>query len=894
MNTFGRHPRNLGCMLAITVSGVAGAANLSPGATAVVNAGSPVETWVLNGATLTVNPGGQTLGIRTTPGSALTLDGATVAGGVQRAIETTGSTSSITNSTLTSTGNIGFSVIRVTGGVPSTASVINSTIAGAGRGLNISGGSTATVVNSQITGTGAVGGSIAGNGLGISMVGGEAILQGSQATGSNRGAGLFSNIASTATPHLLLDGSTLTSGAGSAILVGSLGGPAMNANIEVRNGSSLIAANGTILEVGLPTTPAGSTTAALFTVDNSQLTGNVQVLEGATTDIVMTNGAALTGDLTNISSLDMNAASVTGNIVEPAGSPAVVRLANQSRFSGAMSNVASLSMDNSSMTGSLVNASGSTAIVSLANNASLTGSLTNIGSLTLSDSTLTGDVVQDAQTPAALALTGTSRLLGTINSAQSMAISGASTFEMVNDSNVGALTLNGGGVNLGAGNAAFRTLTASTLAGEGTFSLRTDLAAHLSDLVNVTGTANGNYQLAIRNSGVEPIQGDVAQKVVQTGGGTAGFAVLGGQVDAGAYVYRLEQRGTNWYLVQATTGGGEGGGGGDGGGGDAGDGGGDESGDVGAGGGDGGGEPIISPSARAVIGVFSAAPTVWYGELSTLRSRMGELREGHEQGGLWARTYGNKYNVSAQDQVHYSQTQQGLSIGVDTALPSEGQWLVGVMGGYSNSQLDMRLDSNGRVDSYYLGLYSTWLSRDGYYIDAIIKANQFQNRADVRMSDGTKAKGDYDNYGVGGSVEAGKHIALSDGWFIEPYVQGSALWVEGKDYNLDNGLEANSNNADSILGKLGTHFGRTIPLQSGGFVQPYVKVAAAHEFARDNEVRVNSSTFSDDLSGSRGEIGGGVVAQISQVLQVHADVDYSNGKNIEQPWGVNVGLRYTW
>jgi len=164
----------------------------------------------------------------------------------------------------------------------------------------------------------------------------------------------------------------------------------------------------------------------------------------------------------------------------------------------------------------------------------------------------------------------------------------------------------------------------------------------------------------------------------------------------------------------------------------------------------------------------------------------------------------------------------------------------------------------------------------------------------VRMNDGEKATGDYDNYGIGGSVEAGRHIQLEDGWFIEPYAQVAALWVQGERYGLDNGMQASNNTANSLLGKLGTHVGRTFPLAAGGFVQPYVKVAAVHEFARNNKVKINETTFHDDLSGGRGEVGAGVAVQMTDALQVHADFDYSNGKNIEQPWGANVGIRYSW
>ncbi|MFJ3483632.1 autotransporter outer membrane beta-barrel domain-containing protein [Pseudomonas sp. NPDC090202] len=765
----------------MTLSECAWGAVVPPGGSAVVNPGDVPETWQLTGATLTVNPGGQTLGISTFAGSTVTLNSAAVSETTNDAVSVLSSTATISGSTLTSSSGTGLSAARDTSSAlaGSTVAVTGSTISGLSRGVSVSAGSTVTLSNSQVTGTGTG----VGDGLGISLIGGEAIVQGSQVTGSTRGIGLFSSATTGQAPHLLLDASTLTSGAGSAILVSNQGGPAMTATIEVNNGSSLSAANGTLLEVGDATSPAGSTN-AVFTVNASTLTGNVQVLPGATADVSLLGSSALTGNL---------------------------------------SNVTNLSLDNSR---------------------------------------LTGDVTSDASPGTAITLNNGARLAGTVSNGQSMAVGSGSTFDMVNDSSVGALTLNGGTVNLRGGNGAFRTLTASSLAGAGTFAIGTDLAGHLSDLVNITGQASGNHVLWVQNSGAEPVEENHSQLVVHTGGGDAAFAVESGQVSLGTFNYDLQQQGTDWFLSQAI-------------------------------GGDGG--PIISPGAQAVIGVFSAAPTVWYGELSTLRSRMGELRNGHEQGGFWARTYGNKYNVSAADQVNYSQTQQGVSFGVDTPIASRyGQWLVGVMGGYSNSALNLREGANGRVNSYYLGAYSTWLLNDGYYVDALFKVNRFQNRADVRLDDGSKAKGDYDNYGVGGSVEAGRRFDLADGWFVEPFVQGSALWVNGENYDLNNGLQARSNKADSFLGKIGTHAGRTIALQSGGFIQPYVKVALAHEFASSNEVKVNSTTFNDDLSGSRGELGAGVVAQINQALQLHADVDYSNGRNIEQPWGVNLGLRYAW
>ncbi|MDU8362605.1 autotransporter outer membrane beta-barrel domain-containing protein [Pseudomonas syringae group sp. J309-1] len=856
---------------ALTLTESASGLSLVPGQTVNVGPAFPLDFWTLQTATLNVLPGAQTLSIGADNGSTVNVSGATVTpvagNGNVIGVRLNSSTATILNSTINATAGMGLTVANLAG-APSTATVTDSVINGFGRGVNVAYGGLATLVNTQVSGSGS-GGGLTDNGYGLVLFGGNATVEsGSTVTGSNRGVLVINDGGTFPTPTLILDNSTVTGTAGSAIFVDSLSIPA-TPSITVRNGTVLNARNATILQVGEQGGTAGSSISTLdFIVDSSTLIGNVQVFNNNIADIDLRNNSSLTGNLTDINSLDMNASAVTGNLSVPAGSTVPVTMAANSTYTGTMSNIGSLAIDSSSFTGAVVEGSGSVASVSLSNQSTFTGQLSNIGRLNLNQSQMTGDIVQDAATPAAINLSNNSTLTGTVSNAQSMNMDSTSRWNMVNDSSVGSLALNGGTVNLRGANAGFRVLTLGALSGAGTFAIGTDLAGHLSDLINVTGSATGSHTLAVQNTGVDPIQEDHAQQVVHTGSGDGVFAIPEGAVDVGTFQYELQKRGTDWFLVQANT----------------------TNPDPGN-----PGDPIITPSTRAVVGLFSAAPTVWYGELSTLRSRMGELRTGRTEGGTWARAYGNKFNVSAADQVSYQQTQQGVSLGVDTPLPSaDGQWLVGVMGGLSQSDLDLKNGTSGEVNSYYLGLYSTWISTSGYYVDAVIKANRFENKADVLMSNGVKAEGKYDNYGVGGSIESGKHIALADKWFVEPYVQLSSLWVSGENYGLDNGMQARSNHADSLLGKVGTYLGRTIDLQRGGFVQPYVRVAGAQEFAHSNKVKVNSTTFSDDLSGTRGEVGAGVAAQLTDVLQVHADVDYSKGDNIEQPWGVNIGIRYAW
>lgn len=478
----------------------------------------------------------------------------------------------------------------------------------------------------------------------------------------------------------------------------------------------------------------------------------------------------------------------------------------------------------------------------------------------VNNSQLNGNIVVDADSTLALAFANHASLTGSIDNATSLSIDDTSHWVMTGDSSVDNLALDGGTVNLRGteGSTGFYRLKLGELSGNGTFMLGTDLARKQGDFLDVSGKASGNHRLQVENTGTDPSKDVDAHQVVHTGeGSTSKFDLVGGQVDFGTFAYELEQRGEDWFLVRKGN--------------------------------------TTTPGTRSVTGLFSAAPTVWYGESTTLRGRMGELRNGNEQGGGWLRSYGNKYKVAAGADAAYDQVQQGIAFGADAPLPAtDGQWLVGLMGGYSRSALDLSGGTSGEVDSFYMGVYSTWLADNGLYVDALIKANRFQNSSDVRMSDGRKAKGEYSNNGIGASVEVGKHIKLDDGWFVEPFAQASTLWVDGANYTLDNGMRASANTADSLLGKVGTHVGRNFLLDDGGFVQPFVKVAGAHEFARNNTVRVNGNTFDNDLSGSRIELGAGVAAQVTDAVQLQAGFDYMKGNNIEQPWGVNLGVRYNW
>ncbi|MFP3514885.1 autotransporter outer membrane beta-barrel domain-containing protein [Pseudomonas sp. SIMBA_077] len=481
---------------------------------------------------------------------------------------------------------------------------------------------------------------------------------------------------------------------------------------------------------------------------------------------------------------------------------------------------------------------------------------TSIANMTVNNSQLEGDVVAESGATANLTLENSATLTGNLMNVSTLALNSQGQWIMVADNvgQVGDLSMNGGSVQFGKNDEFFK-LSVASLKGNGTFIMDADFAQGKTDFLEVAGEANGSHTLLVGSSGKDPLA-DTKLHVVHIGSGDAQFSLANGRVDLGTYSYDLVQEGNDWYLGSIGT---------------------------------------ISPGTRSVLALFNTAPTVWYGELTSLRSRMGEVRLDQGSTGLWVRAYGNKFDVSESSGLAYTQNQQGISFGADAPLPfGDGRWLAGLMGGYSKSDLDLAQGSSGTVNSYYVGAYTTWIDESGYYFDGVLKFNRFKNKSSVSMSDGERAKGDYDNNGVGASLEFGRHIKLADDYFIEPYTQLSGVIIQGKSYELDSGMTADGDRTRSLLGKLGTTAGRNFELGDGKVVQPYVRVAYVHEFAKNNEVQVNNNTFNNDLSGSRGELGTGVAMSVSDRLSLHADFDYSNGDKIEQPWGANVGLRYSW
>ncbi|EJM26467.1 autotransporter outer membrane beta-barrel domain-containing protein [Pseudomonas sp. GM25] len=457
---------------------------------------------------------------------------------------------------------------------------------------------------------------------------------------------------------------------------------------------------------------------------------------------------------------------------------------------------------------------------------------------------------------------------------------------------VDSLTLNGGRLAfVPSTDGSFKTFTVDALSGSGTIALNSDIASGQNDVLRVQGAglASGDHTLIVGDSGHEPGTSDGRLLLVGTQGGDAKFGLLGGHVDAGAFRYTLRHEGDDWVLASAgevpTT-------------------------PVDP------GKPVdthepeapliptrpvdppaasLSKGANAAIAAHTAGASLWSAQMNALVKRLGELRMGQDDGGVWTRAIGKRFDISEHSSRAYRQDITGLEIGADKAVALDsGKVYLGGMVGTARSDLDFGEGASGTIDSRMFGVYATYLHDNGVYVDSVLKYSRFDNDIKTPTNLGASVKGDYRTHGVGADIEVGKHIDLKDGWFVEPQLEITATRTQGASYTASNGLRVKSDDLDSLQSRVGSLFGRSLTLSNGMQAQPYVKASYVTEHAGTSKVSVNGNRLDAQLPGNRMEVGFGGVLQVSEKSKISLDAEYAKGNGIEQPFGLNLGYRYLW
>lgn len=303
----------------------------------------------------------------------------------------------------------------------------------------------------------------------------------------------------------------------------------------------------------------------------------------------------------------------------------------------------------------------------------------------------------------------------------------------------------------------------------------------------------------------------------------------------------------------------------------------------------------LTPSARAVLALSSAPQLMYNNEVDHLRARLHMLRTSDSiENGLWMQGIGNNTKVD-KDQIQYKLRHAGLELGADyqLALNSDSKLVLGGFTGFDKGDVKNDRAGTSDIDSYTFGAYATYLNTNGWYADALLKYNHFDNKLKTTSTNGYDVSSDNYSTSVWGmALETGYTFTFSNQIVITPYGQLAYNRMGSKDITLNNGMDAAIESQTSFTSELGVNAGKDFSFDSGLVFSPYVKAAWNHQYEDGNEVEFNRyNTINPDLSGSTGKFGAGFNARYNNV-NMFMELQHIAGDAVYSPINGQVGIRY--
>lgn len=271
----------------------------------------------------------------------------------------------------------------------------------------------------------------------------------------------------------------------------------------------------------------------------------------------------------------------------------------------------------------------------------------------------------------------------------------------------------------------------------------------------------------------------------------------------------------------------------------------------------------------------------WRHEVNDLTKRMGELRDAPEGVGSWVRFYGSQ-------QSHGSVENKNTSVQVGADFDVGAGWKVGAAFSYTDGSSTNDLgDADNKA--YGFGIYGTWLSESGQFVDLIAKYSRLDTDFAVNGMDGS-----IDNNAWSVSAEYGWHFPVAGVGFVEPQVELTYGSVLGDDTTASNGVHLEQDDYESFIGRVGVRGGFYFPENKGTI---YLRASVAHDFDGDMRSTASlgkaSNSIEDDLGGTWYEYGVGGNFNFTDNCYGYVDLERQSGGEVVEDWRWNLGVRYS-
>ncbi len=298
----------------------------------------------------------------------------------------------------------------------------------------------------------------------------------------------------------------------------------------------------------------------------------------------------------------------------------------------------------------------------------------------------------------------------------------------------------------------------------------------------------------------------------------------------------------------------------------------------------------------------SVAPSVlslMNSQVGTWRQRMGVI-DSFSKGAisLWARVFTDKgsfspdhanFNFGQGGNYDWDQHNSGVEAGIDFSVTDE--FSLGLMLAASDADIDLDPGvGRSEIDADTWGVYGTWISPNGFYLDASYRWMSF----DVELNSvagAMDASGDAESF----NLELGYAWTLAGGLKIEPQLQYTKTNVDNLDVlSTINGMTFRSEGGDSSRGRLGVAFRKSFGDADAGWLwTPYLTISAVREFDGETGYGINNTFFgATSVEGTSALLELGFTAR-HQNVSIYGGLNWQDGGAVDSFFGGQLGIRYT-
>lgn len=287
----------------------------------------------------------------------------------------------------------------------------------------------------------------------------------------------------------------------------------------------------------------------------------------------------------------------------------------------------------------------------------------------------------------------------------------------------------------------------------------------------------------------------------------------------------------------------------------------------------------------------------------TLVQRMGEIHADgtpQEDNNVWIKRVGGKFAGSRSDYRvgGYSNRYWGFAGGFnrtgfgDKWIHYKGLMLRHLQSSYTPEDYA----GSGKIYGRTAGVYSTWLNRESRaYYDLVANIARYKGSYGLTNYSGKRVESDearLNAYML--SAETGRRMEKQDGgktYWWQPEAQLSYWFTRGYGFSLSNGLDAETDNFRSLMGRFGFRAG--VDGLDGGRLNIYGKLMYKREFIGTIRHRFNGSAVEEfKHRGGWLEYGLGVVRRNAENgRQLYFEAQRSSMHKMRQNWQVNMGVR---